>query len=85
MFLQKVLRRSLPILFLERTQKGGVGIEARHHGNVFQRVLVFSIYAIQQPLGLHQAEVVDVVVEGRMKFLIDMVAEVLPVGAQMLG
>ncbi len=45
-FLRNILRRRLPKLFLERAQESGVGIEACHDRNIFQRVLVFSALTI---------------------------------------
>ena len=78
---RQILRWRLPELFLERAQERGVGIEACHHGDFLQRVLVFSVFAVQQAFGFHQAEVVDVVVERLVFLLVDVVAQILPVGA----
>ena len=47
-------------------------------------MLVFNVFALQHGFDLFQTEIVDVVVEGHVTFMINMVAEVLPVGAQML-
>lgn len=82
---RKVLRRRLPEFFLERAQEGGVGIEARHDRNVFQRMLVFNAFSVKQMFGFIQAEVVDVVVKRLVLLLVDVVAQILSVGAKMLG
>ena len=46
---------------------------------------MLAIHAVQHPLGLLQTEVVDVLIEGLALLAVDVVAQVLAVGAQMGG
>ena len=46
---------------------------------------MLAIHAVQHPFGLLQTEVVDVLIEGLALLAVDVVAQVLAVGAQMGG